>query len=82
MAQAISLLSLWTSVGGGIGSAISAAMWNKKLPYYLNEQLGNTLNSTQLAEIYGSIAVARYAEPRAQVIIGEPFSECGLSARH
>ncbi len=69
-AQAISLLALWTSVGGGIGSAISAAMWNNKLPHYLNEQLGDTLNSTQIAEIYGSIVVAKYAEPRAQVIVG------------
>lgn len=71
MAQAMSLLALWTNVGGGVGSAISAALWNRALPKYLNEELGSVMNSTQIAEIYGSIVVARYAEPRPQVIQGE-----------
>ncbi|KAF7327597.1 hypothetical protein MKEN_00338900 [Mycena kentingensis (nom. inval.)] len=68
MATAISLVSLWTSVGGGIGSAISAAIWNDKLPRYLNEELGSFLNSTQIEDIYGSILVAREAQPRDLVI--------------
>src|SRR4051812_2001553 len=71
MAQIISLLSLWTTLGGAVGSAASAAMWNQKLPKYLEQQLGDIMNSTQLAEIYGSIAVARVTEPRDQVILGE-----------
>ncbi|KAJ7637628.1 major facilitator superfamily domain-containing protein [Mycena polygramma] len=68
MALAISLLSLWTSVGGGIGSAIASAIWNAKLPANLNKYLGDTLNSTEIADIYGSILVARLAEPRELVI--------------
>ncbi|KAJ7475679.1 major facilitator superfamily domain-containing protein, partial [Mycena latifolia] len=68
MGLAIALLSLWTNVGGGIGSAISAAIWNAKLPSNLEKYLGDTLNSTQLADIYGSILVAHVAEPREQVI--------------
>ncbi|KAJ7073237.1 major facilitator superfamily domain-containing protein [Mycena belliarum] len=68
MALAIALLQLWTNLGGGIGSAVSAAIWNAKLPANLEKRLGGTLNSTQLSEIYGSILVARVAEPRAEVI--------------
>jgi len=64
MALAISLLALWTSVGGCIGSAIAAAIWNAKLPANLNKHLGDKLNSTEIADIYGSILVARLAEPR------------------
>jgi hypothetical protein len=70
MALAISLLSLWTSVGGGIGSAIAAAIWNSKLPANLDKYLGDQLNSTEIADIYGSIIVARLAEPRDLVIRG------------
>ncbi|KAK7033011.1 hypothetical protein R3P38DRAFT_3313100 [Favolaschia claudopus] len=68
MALAISLLSLWTSVGGGIGSAIAAAIWNAKLPANLNKYLGDQLNSTEIAEIFGSILVAREAQPRDLII--------------
>ncbi|KAJ7158890.1 hypothetical protein C8R46DRAFT_1165174 [Mycena filopes] len=68
MALVIALLSLWTSVGGGIGSAIAAAIWNAKLPANLEKYLGDTLNSTEIADIYGSILVARMAEPRELVI--------------
>lgn len=70
MAQAMSLLSLWTNVGGGVGSAIGAALWNRKLPQYLSQELGNVLDGEQLAEIFGSIVVAREAQPREAVIRG------------
>jgi hypothetical protein len=70
MALAMSLLTLWTNVGGSIGSAAAAAIWNDRLPKNLEKYLGDTLNSTQLAEIYGSITVARLAEPRELVIKG------------
>lgn len=70
MGQVIALLALWTNIGGAIGSAISAALWNDRLPRYLEEELGAYLNSTQLADIYGSIVVAQLAEPREQVLKG------------
>lgn len=70
MAIAISLLSLWTSIGGSIGSAIAASIWTNKLPMFLEQHLGNVLNSTQIDAIYGDIITARAAEPRDQVIAG------------
>ncbi|KAJ7112838.1 major facilitator superfamily domain-containing protein [Mycena crocata] len=68
MALAVSLLSLWTYLGGGIGSAIASAIWNAKLPQNLERYLGDTKNASEIAEIYGSILVARLAEPRELVI--------------
>ncbi|KAJ7178614.1 hypothetical protein C8R43DRAFT_467113 [Mycena crocata] len=68
MALAMSLLSLWTNLGGGIGSAIASAIWNAKLPQNLEKYLGATHNSTEISEIFGSIVVARLAEPRELVI--------------
>lgn len=64
MALASALLALWTSVGGAIGNAIAAAMWNDRLPKALNKHLGSTYNSTELADIFGSIVVAQAAEPK------------------
>ncbi|GFZ47371.1 hypothetical protein JCM24511_05114 [Saitozyma sp. JCM 24511] len=68
MAIASANLALWTQVGGSIGSAIAAAIWTNKLPYYLAQNLGGALNSTQIEEIYSSIVTARLAEPRDKVI--------------
>ena len=70
MAIAISLLALYTSIGGSIGSAISAAIWSNRLPKNLNKYMSPYLNATQIEEIYGSIVVARLAEPRDQIIKG------------
>lgn len=63
MALAMAILSLWTQLGGSVASAISGAVWNKGVPERLERYLGDTHNSTQLAEIFGSIIVARAAEP-------------------
>jgi hypothetical protein len=55
---------MYTSIGGSIGSAIASAMWTHRLPGYLEKYVGDVYNSTQIAEIYGDITVARLAEPR------------------
>ncbi|OXG22594.1 siderophore-iron transporter Str1 [Cryptococcus neoformans Tu401-1] len=68
MALAMAILSLWTSIGGAIGSAISASVWNKRVPEALTKYLGSTHNSTEIAEIFGSIIIARTTEPRDLVI--------------
>jgi hypothetical protein len=70
LALVISLLALWGYLGIAIGSAISAAIWTAKLPHNLEKYLGDTLNSTEIADIYGSIIVARLAEPRDLLIKG------------
>ncbi|OCF37481.1 siderophore-iron transporter Str1 [Kwoniella heveanensis BCC8398] len=68
MALAMALLSLWTSIGGSIASAIAAAVWNKQVPLKLAQHLGDSFNSTEIAQIFGSIVVARTTEPRELVI--------------
>lgn len=68
LAIAISVLSLWTNIGGAISQAISASVWTDKLPQNLEKYLGATHNATELADIFGSILSARTAEPRDQVI--------------
>lgn len=67
-ALAISLLNLWTQAGGAVGAAIGASIWTNRLPEMLNKHLSADLTSTEIAEIYGSIIVARSAEPREKVI--------------
>ncbi|KAI5479985.1 hypothetical protein MNV49_002275 [Pseudohyphozyma bogoriensis] len=59
LATAISLLSLWTNLGGSIGLAISTAIWTNKMPVALTNRLGSILSADEIAEIYGSITVAR-----------------------
>jgi hypothetical protein len=62
---------MYTSIGGSIGSAIASAMWTHRLPGYLEKYVGDVYNSTQIAEIYGDITVARLAEPRDLIKKGE-----------
>ncbi|WVQ89262.1 hypothetical protein IAS59_003015 [Cryptococcus gattii] len=68
MALAMAILALWTSIGGSIGSAISASVWNRRVPEALTKYLGSTHNATEIAEIFGSIVIARTTEPRDLVI--------------
>ncbi|WRT66816.1 uncharacterized protein IL334_003779 [Kwoniella shivajii] len=70
MALAASILALWTSIGGAIGSAIAASVWNRRVPMLLEKYVGDYYehNATALAEIFGSIYVARAAEPRALIV--------------
>ncbi|WWC69773.1 uncharacterized protein I206_103716 [Kwoniella pini CBS 10737] len=70
LALAASILALWTSVGGAIGSAIAASVWNRRVPMMLEKYVGDyyNQNATALAEIFGSIYVARAAEPRALIV--------------
>lgn len=70
-ALAISLLNLWTQAGGAVGAAIGASIWTNRLPEALNARLGGIHNATYIGEIYGSITVARAAEPREEVIAGK-----------
>ena len=68
MAIAIAILGLWTSIGGGVGSAIAGAVWTQRLPAQLAANLGDYYNATELDGIYGDINKAVLAEPRALVI--------------
>ncbi|KAG5641857.1 hypothetical protein DXG03_004097 [Asterophora parasitica] len=63
MALAMAVLSLWTQLGGSIASAISAAVWDAQVPRNLEKYVGHIYNATERAQIFGSILVARAAEP-------------------
>ncbi|KAK0459375.1 MFS general substrate transporter [Desarmillaria tabescens] len=58
LAQVISLISLWTSLGGSVGYAIAAAVWTGKMPGYLHKHLPNKTDA-EIAKIFGSIKSAR-----------------------
>jgi nitrate/nitrite transporter NarK len=71
MGIAVAVLNLWSSMGSSIAIAISSSVWNKKLPANLNTYLGATHNATEILDIYGSIYIAREAEPRELVKKGK-----------
>ncbi|PBK61276.1 MFS general substrate transporter [Armillaria solidipes] len=58
LAQVISLISLWTSLGGSVGYAIAAAVWTGKMPGYLHKHLPYKADA-EIAKIFGSIKSAR-----------------------
>ncbi|KAI5476529.1 hypothetical protein MNV49_007539 [Pseudohyphozyma bogoriensis] len=64
MAIATAVLNLWASLGSSISLAIASSVWNREVPGHLEKYLGDQKNATELAEIFGSIYVARLAEPR------------------
>jgi hypothetical protein len=53
VAAMLALIALFSSVGGGIGQAISGAIYTNKFPAALNKALPG--NATLNAELYGSI---------------------------
>jgi len=67
MAIATAVLNLISSLGSSISIAISASVWNKRVPEHLEKYIGATHNSTELASIFGSIYKAREAQPRELV---------------
>ncbi|PRQ77448.1 hypothetical protein AAT19DRAFT_8516 [Rhodotorula toruloides] len=58
VATAISLLSMLTTLGGAVGSAIAAAVWTSTMPQNLAKKLPQ-LSSEEIATIFGSITSAR-----------------------
>lgn len=71
MAIATAVLNLISSIGSSITVAVSSSVWNKQVPANLERYIGDTHNATGIAEIFGSIYVARLAEPRPLVKQGE-----------
>lgn len=67
VAIVIAVLGLWTNVGGAVGAAISAALWTEHLPAELAKHVPS-LSADQITSIFGSIEVARAAEPRVDII--------------
>lgn len=51
----ISMLLLWSSIGAAIGSAISAPIWNSKLPGLLREYLPALYTDEQVYDVFTGI---------------------------
>ncbi|CDR42191.1 CYFA0S08e04676g1_1 [Cyberlindnera fabianii] len=56
VALAISLLSLWSTIGNSIGSAVAGAVWQSRLPGYLRQEMPDSVNDTMVKIYFGSIA--------------------------
>ena len=68
---AVAVLNLWSSIASSIAIAISSSVWNRELPKNLEKYVGNVLNATERALIFGDIYTARAAEPRDLIKKGE-----------
>lgn len=59
VAAVISLLSLWSNIGGSIGSAIAVSVWGNMMPKRLRAHLPASVSDEQVATFYGSITSIR-----------------------
>ena len=70
VALAIALLSLWSKIGGSIGSAIVAVIWADKMPKYLREYLPATATEADVKKLFNSVSSIRtlyaYDDPMRQ----------------
>ena len=70
VALAIALLSLWSRVGGSIGSAIVAVIWADKMPKYMREYLPANATDADIKELFNSVSSIRtlydYDDPMRQ----------------
>ncbi|GAA5992982.1 hypothetical protein JCM10908_000783 [Rhodotorula pacifica] len=72
VALVIALLSLWSNIGGSIGSAIAAQVWNSHMPSNLRKYMPLSVNDTQVGEFFSSITLIReyeYESPIRQAAI-------------
>ncbi|KAH8601945.1 putative siderophore iron transporter [Bisporella sp. PMI_857] len=63
VALAISLLGLWSKVGGSIGSAIVAVIWADQMPKQLRAHLPPTATEKDVKSIFGSVTSVRTKYP-------------------
>ncbi|KAH8879809.1 MFS general substrate transporter [Thozetella sp. PMI_491] len=59
VALAISLLSLWSKIGGAIGSAIVAVIWSSKMPQFLREDLPASATDQDVRKLFDSVKSIR-----------------------
>lgn len=59
VALVIALLSLWSNIGGSIGNAIAARVWNSQMPSNLRKFLPASVSDAQVAEFFSSITLIR-----------------------
>ncbi|KAK1227971.1 hypothetical protein PQX77_009018 [Marasmius sp. AFHP31] len=69
LALSISLLSLFTSIGSAIGSALAAVIWGDRMPTLLRERLPASVTDAQVTKFFGNIRTIRvysYDDPIRQ----------------
>lgn len=59
VALVIALLSLWSNIGGSIGSAIAAQVWNSQMPGNLRKFLPASVSDAEVLEFFSSITLIR-----------------------
>ena len=59
MALAIAIVSLWSSIGFAIGSAIAGPLWSSKMPGNLRRYMPNSVSDSQVKKFYGNIKSIR-----------------------
>lgn len=59
VALVIALLSLWSTIGGSIGAAIAAVIWDTKMPVLLREYLPANTTDAEVTAFFGDITTIR-----------------------
>ncbi|CCH46048.1 Siderophore iron transporter [Wickerhamomyces ciferrii] len=75
-ALVISLLLQWSSIGGAIGSAVSSAIWQGKMPGNLRKFMPSSVSDEEVLTLFGSITSIRtyaYDSPERQGAIKAYF---------
>lgn len=70
VALAISLLSLWSNVGGSIGSAIVAVIWADQMPKQLRKHLPASATDKDIKKIFGSVTSIKTYKVNDPIRIG------------
>ncbi|KAF2022384.1 MFS general substrate transporter [Aaosphaeria arxii CBS 175.79] len=78
VALAISLLSLWSSVGSAIGAAVVAVMWSHEMPKALRQYLPASATEKDVKKLFSNMRTVRTAYK-----FGTPMREGAVTAyRH
>ncbi|CAE7188261.1 unnamed protein product [Rhizoctonia solani] len=72
LASLTALLSVWTSLGGSVGSAVATAIWTSTMPDNLDKYLPGVPQAT-ITKLYGSIKSARNASPEVRKGVIEAY---------
>lgn len=55
----MSMVLLWSTIGSGVGYAISATIWSSKLPGYFREFIPDTYTDNEVNEFYSDMSLLR-----------------------
>ncbi|KAM0789489.1 hypothetical protein ACM66B_000309 [Microbotryomycetes sp. NB124-2] len=75
LATVVSLLALWSQLGSAVGSAIAASIWTNKLPGRLDKYLGGVISNEEIAQIFGSITLARSLPTEIRTLAIKAYDE-------